>query len=231
MPLCQYASFQNVLPLRSTNKRTSLFLSIRLNCTQRLHCDVQQNSEQRTPRGGVLGLIPGAIWFALRTQLAQQPEQIALIHAAWQQVPKYHLSIWTVHSFTFGYCCVRAELFGSWFIETFIVSLPILDTASLYYVWCPAPGKCVKLPKCLLAFSIPLCFASTCIIVIMLWQPCNAFSRKHEAVAPGCAETCVRLLISEQITSVGTNQDSPGVKAPLAYVKRNQIWLAHTVCI
>lgn len=51
----------------------------------------------------------------------------------------------------------------------------------------------------------------------------DALTCKHEAVASGCAETSVRLLISEQITSVGTNQDSPGVKAPLAYVKRKQM--------
>lgn len=62
---------------------------------------LSKTTKLRLPTRGGLGLIPFEPWngsFAVRTQLTQQLEQIALICAAWQQAPKGHLLKWTMWS-------------------------------------------------------------------------------------------------------------------------------------
>lgn len=64
-------------------------------------------TEPRSPRRRALSRIPfepSSGSFAIRTQLAQELQQIALVSAAWQRVQKIHMSIWLIRSRTL--CCV-----------------------------------------------------------------------------------------------------------------------------
>lgn len=66
--------------------------------------------------------------FVGRTQLTHKPEQIGLIWAACQQTSKDHLSMWTIWSSTFIYCCLCATLFDCQPLF-FICSLTVLSSA------------------------------------------------------------------------------------------------------
>lgn len=80
-----------------------------------------KQTKQRSQRRCDLGSIPFEPW-------RQQPEQIGLLCAAWQQAPNDRLSIWTAWSHTLVCSCLWAAL---------------LDTvhARWLHVWCPTSGK------------------------------------------------------------------------------------------
>lgn len=67
---------------------------------------VTKQTKQRSPRRCDLGSIPFEPW-------RQQPEQIGLLCAAWQQAPNDRLSIWTAWSHTLMCSCLWAALLHS----------------------------------------------------------------------------------------------------------------------
>lgn len=187
-----------------------------------------KTTELRSPGWGGLGWIlfkPWSVSFAVRAQPSRQPEQIALISAAWQQAAKVHSSIRTIWSRTSMYCCRHAALLD----RTPIAPLFYLFTHSFIAVVCAVQ----HLAKCRWDISPPICTQSTCNSLCVPWrfpkmQPGSDIKALGECVSFGpFSRKCMTNTNQtqgnmqtdlEQIVCFRTKKNSPGVKRCVSFL-------------